>query len=132
MRLTDTDALKLYIDKEVEEDKVLDGWAFFFKAYLDNAPAIDIVQCKECKHRPVKDDPNGENYGYQDNKDHLPQGEAGSFRPGLRKVFYGPHVPYGLYPGQGLARRSHSPLRTHRPQPRLHRSALRFRDLRRP
>ena len=41
MRLIDADALKLYIDKEVEEDKVLDGWAFFFKVYLDDAPTID-------------------------------------------------------------------------------------------
>lgn len=64
MRLTDTDALKLYIDKEVEEDKVLEGWAFFFKAYLDDAPSIDLVRCKECKHRPIKEDPNGENYGF--------------------------------------------------------------------
>ena len=51
MRLIDADALKLYIDKEVEEDKVLDGWAFFFKVYLDNAPSIDIVHCEECRHR---------------------------------------------------------------------------------
>ena len=42
MRPINADALKLYIDKEVEEDKVLDGWAFFFKAYLDCAPTIDI------------------------------------------------------------------------------------------
>lgn len=42
MRPIDADALKLYIDKEVEEDKVLDDWAFFFKAYLDCAPTIDI------------------------------------------------------------------------------------------
>lgn len=25
---------------------------------------IDIVPCKECKHRPVKEDPNGEDYGF--------------------------------------------------------------------
>ena len=43
MRLIDADALKLYIDKEVEEDKVLDGWAFFFKTYLDDAPTIDMA-----------------------------------------------------------------------------------------
>lgn len=42
MRPIDADALKLYIDKEVEKGKVLDGWAFFFKVYLDNAPVIDI------------------------------------------------------------------------------------------
>ena len=28
------------------------------------APSIDIVFCKECKHRPVKEDANGENYGF--------------------------------------------------------------------
>lgn len=53
MRLIDADALKLYIDKEVAEDKVLDGWAFFFKAYLDNAPSIDIVRCEECKFNGI-------------------------------------------------------------------------------
>ena len=51
MTLIDIDQLKERIDKDVKEDKVLDGWAFFFKAYLDNEPHIDIVQCKECKHR---------------------------------------------------------------------------------
>ena len=48
-RWIDADALKARIDQEVKEDKVLDGWAFFFKAYLDEAPSIDIVRCKECK-----------------------------------------------------------------------------------
>ena len=46
MRPIDADALKLYIDKEVEEDKVLDGWAFFFKIYLDDAPTIDMDRPK--------------------------------------------------------------------------------------
>lgn len=27
-------------------------------------PLIDIVPCKECKHRPVKEDPNGADYGF--------------------------------------------------------------------
>lgn len=49
MRLIDIDPLKERIDKEVEEDKILSGWGFFFKAYLDSEPIIDIVQCKECK-----------------------------------------------------------------------------------
>ena len=31
---------------------------------IDSAPSIDIVQCKECKHRPIKEDVNGENYGF--------------------------------------------------------------------
>ena len=49
MTLIDIDPLKERIDKDVKEDKVLDGWAFFIKAYLDSEPHIDIVQCKECK-----------------------------------------------------------------------------------
>ena len=31
---------------------------------LQGLPIIDIVKCKECKHRPVKEDENGENYGF--------------------------------------------------------------------
>ena len=42
MTLVDIDPLKERIDKEVKEGKVLDGWAFFFKAYLDSEPTIDI------------------------------------------------------------------------------------------
>ena len=35
------DALKARIDEDVKEDRVLDGWAFFFKVYLDSAPTIE-------------------------------------------------------------------------------------------
>ena len=42
MELIDINPLKERIDKEVKEGKVLDGWAFFFKAYLDSEPTIDI------------------------------------------------------------------------------------------
>ena len=27
-------------------------------------PLIDIVQCKDCKHRPIKDDSDGADYGF--------------------------------------------------------------------
>lgn len=27
-------------------------------------PLIDIVRCGECKHRPIKDDSDGEDYGF--------------------------------------------------------------------
>lgn len=50
MRLIDIDPLKERIDKEVKEGKVLDGWAFFIKAYLDSEPNINIVRCVECKY----------------------------------------------------------------------------------
>lgn len=50
MKLIDIEPLKERIDKDVKEDKVLDGWAFFIKAYLDSEPSIDIVRCKECWH----------------------------------------------------------------------------------
>ncbi len=46
MKLIDIDPLKERIDEEVKEGKVLDGWAFFFKVYLDDAPIIDIDRPK--------------------------------------------------------------------------------------
>ena len=33
-------------------------------AVINGIPTIDIVFCKECKHRPVKEDADGENYGF--------------------------------------------------------------------
>ena len=35
----------------------------FADAIAEQEP-INIVRCKECKHRPIKEDPNGENYGF--------------------------------------------------------------------
>ena len=46
MTLVDIDPLKERIDKEVKEGKVLDGWAFFFKVYLDDALIIDADRPK--------------------------------------------------------------------------------------
>lgn len=46
MTLIDIDPLKERIDKEVKEGKVLNGWAFFFKIYLDDAPTIDADRPK--------------------------------------------------------------------------------------
>lgn len=34
------------------------------KVLLDDVPSIDIVFCKECKHRPVKEDADEEDYGF--------------------------------------------------------------------
>ena len=45
MRLIKAGALKLFIDEEVEEDKM---------------PSIDIVRCKECIYRPLIEDPADE------------------------------------------------------------------------
>lgn len=33
-------------------------------ALIDDAPSIDIVRCKECRHRPVKEDAEGKDYGF--------------------------------------------------------------------
>ena len=37
-----------------------------FSADYPKAPiyVADLVRCKECKHRPVKEDADGENYGF--------------------------------------------------------------------
>lgn len=36
------------------------GWECQEKKYID----LDFVRCVECKHRPIKDDPDEENYGF--------------------------------------------------------------------
>ena len=34
------------------------------RACVDDAPNIEIIRCRECKHRPIKEDADGENYGF--------------------------------------------------------------------
>ena len=34
------------------------------KAWITDAPSIDICFCKECKHRPIKEDADGADYGF--------------------------------------------------------------------
>lgn len=31
---------------------------------IDSAPSIEIIRCKECKHRPIKEDAEGADYGF--------------------------------------------------------------------
>lgn len=35
-----------------------------FDTRRTDCPLIEIVTCGECKHRPIKDDPDGEDYGF--------------------------------------------------------------------
>lgn len=35
-----------------------------FENVIADALTIDIVSCKECKHRPIKEDIDGEDYGF--------------------------------------------------------------------
>ena len=32
--------------------------------YIKTMPTTDLVRCKECKYRPIKEDPSGEDYGF--------------------------------------------------------------------
>ena len=59
MRLIDANALA--------HKAVINGDADFINKVtklMIEVPSIDIVFCKECKHRPIKEDANGENYGF--------------------------------------------------------------------
>lgn len=66
-RCIDADALVIdyYDDYETKDDEYI--YAYVSKAQIDSAPTIDavsVVRCKECKHRPIKEDADGENYGF--------------------------------------------------------------------
>lgn len=54
----DASAVKINYRGGFYDDYVVDYDSFI------NAPSIDIVFCKECKHRPIKEDANGKNYGF--------------------------------------------------------------------
>ncbi len=59
------DALKYYgnhIGDEYEDYFHETQWVY--RSQIDNAPSIDICLCKDCKHRPVKEDVDGDNYGF--------------------------------------------------------------------
>jgi len=34
------------------------------KQWFNHKPQIDLVRCGECKHRPIKDDSDGADYGF--------------------------------------------------------------------
>lgn len=52
MRLIDADALVDRLDYCVKEG-MGSTIAFTFKHMVEDAPSIDIVFCKECKHEPI-------------------------------------------------------------------------------
>lgn len=54
-----------YIDADVMIARASqDSERMYLESVARHIPSIDTVWCKECKHRPIKEDPNGENYGF--------------------------------------------------------------------
>ena len=60
--------MKRYIDAEwlIKESMplIFSVQKWVNEVQIMTAPSIDIVRCKECKHRPIKEDADGENYGF--------------------------------------------------------------------
>ena len=65
-RYIDTDILYVdWYDSFVADDGTeYDNIPLISKWQIDEAPSIDIVFCKECKHRPVKEDADGVDWGF--------------------------------------------------------------------
>lgn len=62
-RYIEVDALKVNCYIMVGDTTI--GWRDYVTFHeIDSAPSIDIVFCKECKHRPLKEDADGKNYGF--------------------------------------------------------------------
>jgi hypothetical protein len=58
-----------WIDADVIKAKLMEyiGLTNGFDRAFNETPTIDaveVVRCHECKHRPIKEDVNGENYGF--------------------------------------------------------------------
>ena len=62
-RYIDADALKEKIDS-MWNGRPLSFLGARILVTIDEAPSIDIVRCRECKHRPIKEDKDGESYGF--------------------------------------------------------------------
>lgn len=64
-RYTNADILiNGFISKLDDEETLFNQVARRFIKLLRCSPSIDIVFCKECKHRPVKEDADGADYGF--------------------------------------------------------------------
>ena len=50
-RYIDADALKEWLDEYLSVFKKYDKGTI--KGFVDHAPSIDIVRCKECKYEPI-------------------------------------------------------------------------------
>lgn len=61
--------IELLSDKRCDCNFFVDGQTAYealsdmIKA-VKELPRIDLVRCGECKHRPIKDDPDGADYGF--------------------------------------------------------------------
>ena len=60
-RYIEADALTKEIKQDIIDDGLTERYVFY---RINEAPSIDIVFCKECKHRPVKEDASGVNFGF--------------------------------------------------------------------
>ena len=63
-RYTNVDALKQQVESPYTEYPIMIQIRKTLKDFIDEAPSIDIVFCKECKHRPVKEDADGADFGF--------------------------------------------------------------------
>ena len=63
-RYTNVDALKQQVESPYTEYPIMIQIRKALKDFIDEAPSIDIVFCKECKHRPVKEDADGADFGF--------------------------------------------------------------------
>ena len=63
-RYTNTDVLKQQVESPYTEYPIMIQIRKALKDFIDEAPSIDIVFCKECKHRPIKEDADGVDWGF--------------------------------------------------------------------
>ena len=62
-RWIDADVLKEKIDN-IWNGRPLSVLGARILTMIDEVPSIDIVRCKECRHRPIKEDADGKDYGF--------------------------------------------------------------------
>lgn len=68
MRLIDADKLHYSRIRIAHSDGTIGGYnAVVMSAEIKDAPTVDavpVVRCKDCKHRPMLEDPAGRRYGF--------------------------------------------------------------------
>ena len=63
-KYTNVDTLKKQVESPYTEYPIMIQIRKALKDFIDEAPSINIVFCKECKHRPVKEDADGVDWGF--------------------------------------------------------------------